>query len=100
MESLYRLLTPSIGVSHDSQKPRIKEGEHDLNFTRSDIALFFGILMSVMAVGGTFAGRLPGRFGDVSSRTKNPKQYWSALAGYYLAAIGFIGYYLYQRYGF
>lgn len=56
--------------------------------------------MSAMAVGGTLAGRLPGRFGDVSSRAKNPKQYWSALAGYYLAAIGFIGYYLYHRYGF
>jgi hypothetical protein len=56
--------------------------------------------MSVMAVGGTLTGKLPGRFGDVSTRAKDPKQYWSALAGYYLAAIGFIGYYLYQTFGF
>jgi hypothetical protein len=52
--------------------------------------------MSVMALGGTIAGKLPGRFDDVSSRANNPTQYWSALAGYYLAAIGFLGYYLYQ----
>jgi hypothetical protein len=52
--------------------------------------------MFVMAVGGRFAGKLPGRFGDVSYRAKNPKQYWSALAGYYLAGIGFIAYYLYE----
>lgn len=77
-----------------------KEGEHDLNLTRPGIALFFGILMSVMAVGGTVAGRLPGRFGDISSRAEKPKQYWSALAGYYLAAIVFIGYYLYQTHAF
>jgi hypothetical protein len=53
-----------------------------------------------MAVGGTLVGKLPGRFGDVSSRAKNPKQYWSALAGYYLAAIGFFAYYLYQVHAF
>jgi hypothetical protein len=73
---------------------------HNFQFTRPDIALFFGVLMSVMAVGGTLVGKLPGRFGDVSSRAKNPKQYWSALAGYYLAAIGFFAYYLYQVHAF
>jgi hypothetical protein len=56
--------------------------------------------MSVMAVVGTSTGKLPGRFGDVSSRAKEPKQYWAALAGYYLAAIAFIGYYLYQVHAF
>jgi hypothetical protein len=69
---------------------------HNSQFTRPDIALFCGILMFVMAVGGTFAGKLPGRFGEVAYRAKDPKQYWSALAVYYLAAIGFIGYYLYK----
>ena len=52
--------------------------------------------MFAMAVGGTLAGKLPGRFGDVSSRVKNPGQYWSALAGYYLAGIGFAAYYLHE----
>ncbi len=56
--------------------------------------------MFVMAVGGTFAGKLPGRFGEVASRTKDPKQYWSALAGYYLGGIGFIAYYLYKIHAF
>jgi hypothetical protein len=41
--------------------------------SRSDIALFCGILMLIMAMVGTCTGRLPGRFGDVSSRTKDPK---------------------------
>jgi hypothetical protein len=69
-------------------------------FIRWDIALGFGILMLVIAVFGTCTGKLPGRFGDVSSRTKNPKQYWPALAGYYLGGIGFIGYYLYSVHAF
>jgi len=73
---------------------------HNSLFTRADIALCFGILMFVMAVGGTCAGKLPGRFGDVSYRAKDPKQYWSALAGYYLGGIGFIGYYLYAVHAF
>ena len=68
----------------------------DLQQTRSAVALFVGILMLAMAVGGTLAGKLPGRYGETSSRTKNPVLYWSALAGYYLAAIGFIEYYLYH----
>jgi hypothetical protein len=67
-----------------------------LVFTRPQIALFCGILMSVMAVGGTLAGKLPGRFGEGSSRSKNPGQYWSALAAYYLLAICLFAYYLYQ----
>jgi hypothetical protein len=47
-------------------------------------------------VGGSFAGKLPGRFGEVSSRSKNPGQYWTALAVYYLASLGFLGYYFYS----
>ena len=73
---------------------------HEQLFSRQDIALFFGILMAVMALGGTFAGKLPGRFGETSSRSTNPAQYWWALAGYYLGAIGFIGYYFYRIHKF
>jgi len=73
---------------------------NDSTFSRADIALFCGVLMLVMAVGGTFAGKLPGRFGEVASRAKDPKQYWSGLAIYYLAAIGLIGYYLYTVHWF
>jgi hypothetical protein len=72
---------------------------HNL-YLRPYIALFVGILMSIMAVAGTCTGKLPGRFGEVSYRGKNPRQYWSALAGYYLGGIGFIGYYLYKVGGF
>jgi hypothetical protein len=72
---------------------------HNSQLSRPDIALFCGILMFVMAVGGTCAGKLPGRFGEVAFRANNPGQYWSTLAGYYLAGIGFIGYYLYEKYG-
>jgi ABC-type microcin C transport system permease subunit YejE len=62
--------------------------------------IIFGMLMLAMAVIGTCTGKLPGRFGDVSYRTKDPKRYWSALAGYYLRSIGFIGYYLYNVHPF
>ena len=54
----------------------------------------------VFALGGTLAGKLPGRFGEAASRTKDPKQYWSGLAIYYVAGIGLIGYYLYEVHAF
>jgi hypothetical protein len=73
---------------------------HISSFSRSDIALFFGMLMLAMAVIGKCMGKLPGRFGDVSYRTKDLKQYWLALAKYYLGSIGFIGYYLYKVHPF
>jgi hypothetical protein len=63
---------------------------------RADVALFCGIIMSIFAAGGTFAGKLPGRFGEVASRTKNPGQYWSGLVIYYLGAIALIGYHLHR----
>lgn len=69
-------------------------------FSRADIALFFGILMLAIAVAGTCAGKLPGRFGDATYRTKDPKQYWPALIGYYLFGFGSIGYYLYKIHAF
>jgi hypothetical protein len=52
--------------------------------------------MLVIAVAGTCAGKLPGRYGETAYRAKDPKQYWSGLAIYYLAGIGFIGYYFYS----
>jgi hypothetical protein len=73
---------------------------HDQLFSRQQIVLFCGILMFAMAVGGSFAGKLPGRFGEVASRSKNPGQYWSALAIYYLASFGLLGYYFYKVFGF
>ena len=64
--------------------------------SRPDILFYGGVLMLAIAVAGTCAGKLPGRFGGFASRTKNPGQYWSSLAGYYLVGIGFIGYYIYE----
>jgi hypothetical protein len=52
--------------------------------------------MFVVAVYATCTGKLPGRFGDVAYRAKDMKRYWSWLAVYYLAGIGFIGWYLYE----
>lgn len=73
---------------------------HDPLFSRQQIALFWGVLLFAMAVGGTIAGKIPGRFGESASRSVNPGQYWSTLAGYYLASLGFIGYYFYKVHGF
>ncbi len=56
--------------------------------------------MAIMALGGTIAGKLPGRFGDVSTRAKNPGQYWSALIGYYVGAFAFLAYYLHETHAF
>jgi len=72
----------------------------DSNLRGAYIALFCGTLMLVMALGGMFTGKLPGGWGQGASRDKNPGQYWSALVGYYLGAIAFIGYYLYKVHAF
>jgi len=53
-----------------------------------------------MGVAGTFTGKFPGRYGEVSYRVRDPKQYWLAFAIYYFAGIYFIGYYVYEKYGF
>jgi hypothetical protein len=68
----------------------------DWNLRREYITLIFGILMFVLALGGTFTGKFPRRRGGVCDRTKDPKEYWSALAISYLAGIGFIACYLYD----
>jgi hypothetical protein len=72
---------------------------HNL-WSRPYIALAGGIVMLAFAVGGTIAGKLPGRFGETAYRDKNPGQYWSALVIYYVAAIAFIEYYLYKVHPF
>ena len=61
---------------------------HDSQLRLQYYLLFLAIIMFIPAVYGTF--------GYVGSRTKDPGQYWSALAIYYLAGIGFIGFYLYK----
>lgn len=73
---------------------------HNAQLSRPDILLYGGILMLAIAMAGTCVGKLPGRFGEVASRAKDPKQYWSGLAIYYLAGIGLIGYYLYEVHAF
>lgn len=56
--------------------------------------------MLAMALGGTLTGKLPGRWGGVGTRDNNPGQYWSGLAIYYLAGLGFLGYYCYKVHPF
>ncbi len=67
---------------------------------RAYVALFCGVLLLVMALTGTFMGKLPGRFGEGASRSKSPGQYWLALAVYYVASIGFLSYYLHEVHAF
>jgi hypothetical protein len=59
-------------------------------------SLSFSVFMLGIALAGTFLGELPRRFGGFAYRTKNPGEYWSCLALYYLCALGFAWYYLYQ----
>jgi hypothetical protein len=60
------------------------------------IALFFGILLFVLAGVAVCIGEVWGRFSEVAYRNKDPKQFWSAVATYCLAGIGFIAFYLYK----
>jgi hypothetical protein len=42
---------------------------------------------------------LGARFGRVVYRAKEPKQFSSLVAMYYLGGLGFVGYFLYKVYG-
>jgi hypothetical protein len=56
--------------------------------------LLFGLLMLLLAVYGTFSGKLYGR-GGVTDRAKDPSTYRVALIVQYLCAIALILYWLF-----
>ena len=64
------------------------------------MALFGRTVNLLMAAAWTCFGKLPGRWDEWASRAQNPKRYWSMLASFYLAGIGFIGYYLHTVHAF
>ena len=96
--------TRMMGISLELNSHNSMEGErHSMERLQSieyDVSLLTGIVMFVMAVGGTCIGKLPGRFGEMASRTKDAKQYWSGLVLYYLLGIVFTSYYLYHTHAF
>jgi hypothetical protein len=60
------------------------------------IWLFFGVLSLGMAGHAAVTGKLRGRFGQVSYRAQNPKQFWGSLTIYCLFGTGFVLFFLYK----
>ena len=56
--------------------------------------LLFGLLMLLLAVIGTFTGKLYGR-GGTADRAKNPTDYWITLVVQYVCAVFLIWYWFY-----
>jgi hypothetical protein len=61
--------------------------------------LAFGGFSFFLAVIGTCTGRAWARFGRVVDRAKEPKQFWSLVAMYYLGGLCLVGYFLLMAYG-
>ena len=62
-------------------------------------ALFiFGVFSLLLAVVGTCTGEAWARFGRVVYRDKEPKEFWSLIAIYYLGGVCLIAYFLYKVY--
>ena len=61
--------------------------------------LFFGVSIFLLAVAGTCTGEAWARFGRVVYRAKQPKQFWSLVATYYLGGLCLVTYFLYELYG-
>ena len=61
--------------------------------------LGIGMFFLFAALVGTGTGESWERFGRSTSRAKNPTQFWLSIAIQYIAAVGFIGYFLYKVYG-
>jgi hypothetical protein len=72
----------------------------DSDSTPSYELLAFGVFMLLLAVAGTCTGEAWARYGRVVYRAKEPKQFWSLVAAYYLGGLCFVGYFLYKVYGF
>jgi hypothetical protein len=58
--------------------------------------LIFGVFSLFLAVVGTCTGAAWARSGRVVYRAKEPKQFWSLVAMYYLGGLCFVGYFLYK----
>ncbi len=58
--------------------------------------LVFGAIFFVAAVVSTCTGKTYGRYGGWAYRAKEPREFWWAVAMYYLGAVCFVGYFLYK----
>ena len=58
--------------------------------------LVFGIIFVLAAVVAMCTGKVYGRYGVMSSRAKEPTQFWWGVGMYYIGGICFIGYFLYK----
>jgi len=60
------------------------------------IYLILGITFLSAAVASTYTGKTYARFGFSASRAEKPKDFWGAVAIYYLSGVLFIGYFFYE----
>lgn len=58
--------------------------------------LIFGFFLFILGVVGTCTGEAWGRFGSVTYRAKEPKQFWWLVASHYACGIFLIVYFLYK----
>lgn len=64
--------------------------------SKAYIALVVGIIFLVLGIAAIYTGESWSRFGRVISRAKQPNEFWQDVAIDYIAALGFIGYFLYR----
>jgi hypothetical protein len=57
--------------------------------------LIGGAFFFLMGLVSTFTGKLPTRFGGMSSRAKEPNEFWWGIAVCYIGGAGLIGYFFY-----
>jgi hypothetical protein len=61
--------------------------------------LVFGGFLLLLAAVGMFTGKTWVRLHGWVDRAEEPNYFWWQVAFFFLAGLGFIGYYLYQAYG-
>jgi len=67
-------------------------------FATPYVYLLFGLFFIFMAVGYTVSGKIRVRNQGWVYRAEQPAQFWTRIAFYYVAGVGFIGYYLFKVY--
>src|ERR1019366_5580778 len=94
----------STSCGSNAETPARNRGKGALFMPDSDLGppyslLFLGAFSFFLAVAGTCTGEAWARFGQVVYRAKEPKQFWSLVAMYYLGGSCLVGYFLYKVYG-
>jgi hypothetical protein len=84
----------NLGIAHRRKGDLFMIDSH----ARSNMALIVGVIAIGLALMETLSGDALLGYGQMTSRGKDPKTFWRAVALHYFCGVAGIGYHLYERF--